>query len=81
MLMNILSHNTQVTLVNKLIILNKFISSVDSNAKTFAPLKIVNCPTLWPSEIGSHFVAVSDIYIPCSLSLQLLGSLRGSLGT
>ena len=45
---------------------------------------------LWPSGIGSRlgrnrlwvrFLALSDIYhIPCSLSLRLLWSLRGSLG-
>ena len=48
-------------------------------------------PSLWPSGIGSRYgteQVVSSIpawqcriYIPCSLSLRLFGSLGGSLGT
>ena len=44
------------------------------------------CPSLWPSGIGSRLGRKRlefdswqcRIYIPCSLSLRLLGSLRGS---
>ena len=45
-------------------------------------------PSLWPSGIGSPAWDGTgcefdswQIYIPCSLSLRLLGSLRGSLST
>ena len=48
----------------------------------------VFCPSLWPSGIGSRLGWTGcefnswqcRIYIPCSLSLRLLGSLWGSLG-
>ena len=44
-----------------------------------------NCPSLWPSGIDSRCCEFNSwqcrIYIPCSLSLRLLGSLRRSLGT
>ena len=45
------------------------------------------CPSLWLCGIGSHlgwnrlWVRFLAVYIPRSLSLRLLGSLRGSLGT